>query len=517
MRKSITIGVFFGFTLFFAITCFGLDVNYTFTNDLQYSLYSETYRDSLVDRMEATIGIGNLSGGILLETRQPLPKPSDFDRKIGFLHLRKRYVSLKKDGFSVRVGDFPVFFGRGLSINLFRDDNLPHDTEPEGVKLSYTGEYGSFKAFSGNINKRVAPLSSQDLSYEIDDTKNHIIRGAYLSTKPFDHFIQIKYLEPIDLGMQYVRFRSLEELPESTESREYRRQMIGVDMTYNHDYFDFYTEMVGGEERELYIASSGEALETIAESDTIQGLFAAFNGYISDFTLSAEFKDYKGLNFTDSQQKPYNSAPTVITEHTSRLLGRYLYTLHMDNERGYKIDFSYSPTFVTDLTLNYTKATDRENEEDYFWETYLEAKHSFDTVDLSGMINKSENNRAGEENGERLGGWIKATYHFLGLQNITLNAEYLKNDRTDLSENAFTLAYSGSPEWTIMLNYETSSDVDPYDGNDNWFSAEINYSFSHHFLRLFYGARRWGMNCNGGVCTIQPAFEGFELQLISNF
>ena len=62
------------------------------------------------------------------------------------------------------------------------------------------------------------------------------------------------------------------------------------------------------------------------------------------------------------------------------------------------------------------------------------------------------------------------------------------------------------------------SEKDALDNKDNWTSFELQYNFlDNHFLRLFYGARRWGLNCAGGVCALQPAFEGLEIQLVSSF
>ncbi|RMH73770.1 MAG: hypothetical protein D6675_01740 [Gemmatimonadetes bacterium] len=527
-------------------TAGSIDLNYSFYNNVQYSLFEASERDSLVERAEVNLQIGLLRTGMLLEARQPLPKVGDAEQGFGPVNVRKLFFELEKDGFSLRAGDFPVLFGRGLSINLFRDDALRQDTEPEGIKLGYRNDYVQATAFSGYVEKFVGPVSTNDVSYEVDDTRQHLFRGAASTFRPFTN--TDSPLQPLELGVQYVRFRSIEAYPFPQETRRYedRRTMTGGSLFYSGDFFDIYGEYVTGKRIENELYPDGKAKFTIAEYDTIQGIYGVINAFWGDFSLFGEFKDYQGLGFFDasgnyskpigqlqSPAKPYNNPPPVVTEHTSRLLGRDMYQpIILNNERGYRVELEWTPTYSTQILVDYTRAESREGDL-YFQEYYLEFEHSIwdDNLSFMGMIEQGD---VGEK-ADRTGGWLKTTYQLNDKQSIALTTEYMDGTVKNVADEVgqyYVFSFSQSKDthendsfwrallkrsWTLSAAYELSSEADQ-DGKDNWFSLAMDYKVSdNHLVRLFYGARRAGLNCNGAICVPEPAFEGFECQLISVF
>ncbi|OQY27831.1 MAG: hypothetical protein B6244_09255 [Candidatus Cloacimonetes bacterium 4572_55] len=503
------------------------DVIYSVTNDATYSIFSRTERDSLEERLELTLNIGNIQTGVLFDTQQPLPTVRHTGSGVGPVYLRKRFVEIEKSDLSLRVGDFSVIFGRGLSVNLFRDDNLPHDNEADGLKLTYQGEFGEAILFSGNVPKRYLPMS--DLGYVVEEGKSHLFRGAMCNLKTDTFSPETQFLKDLKIGGHFMRFRGSELVGDNLT--EYRRRLWGGMITYGNDWIDGYFEIVAGEKMRLrQDPITGESLSYLENSDDIRAKYGSLILFFDDFSFSAEWKDYNDFNFADQDAKPYHNPPVLRHQHISKALGRYLFQENLFGESGYKMEATYFPSFSTSITGSYCYIQKRKEKEKIFEEIYFKGEHELsDALSLTGLFAKNEVIIIGKE-GEYTGGWVQAVYSLESGKTVTVTQEALRNSKKDFTEFFTAVTFAPTSRWSVTLSYDGTDQKEVADRENPWFSgdklgiddcwiaAELSYRIKNsHLLRVMVGDRREGWNCNGAVCTLEPAFSGLEVQLISSF
>ncbi len=327
------------------------------------------------------------------------------------------------------------------------------------------------------------------------------------------------------IGAHYVRFRSSEILGVNLVD-EQRRRLLGGMLSYSDDFVNIYFEGVTGEKYDI----DWNANSDYATSDDIRLLYGAVVGYVSDFTLSTEWKNYRDFEFSDTAQKLYHNPPTLRYQHTSRLFGRHLYQENLLEETGFNIEGSYSPSYASTFTANYTLINKRDfdaeldEEKKLFEEMFVKAEHEFsDALSLHSMFGQNEHVK-----GTFTGGWLQGDYYFESGLTFSLTQELVKDDDHDVMENYTALTIAPNSKWSVTLSLEGTDEEGAADraermfgdglGFDGWLAVDVNYRLNDtNLLRLFVGERREGLNCNGSICTYKPAFSGLEVQLISTF
>ena len=502
---------------------FAADVSYSISNDAIYSMYSDSKLDSLVERMDLNLSINQLRIGILMDARQPLPNSTHLDKKIGPVYLRKRFVEISKSDVTLRVGNFPIIFGRGLALNLFRDDGLPHDNEADGVKLNYQGKFGEATIFSANVPKFNLPAFG--IGFEVMENKSHIFRGGLVNISGKSLFANNAVLNKLKLGGYYVRFRA-NELENPNKLLQYRRQLWGGMLNLNHNYLDGYFEAVVGERIALeQDPFSGQSTVEIDKSDDIRGFYSSLIGYIGDVTLSVDWKDYREMNFTDSDQRMYSNPPIIRYQHASRLLGRHLYQENLFDETGYKLEATFSPDYSKSVLVNFTQLKERESKDELFKEVFLNGEYDLsEKINVQALLDYSKS----AAKGKWTGGYINFRYLIGNTKSLTLFQEIATSSDKDITEHYTTLSYAPGAKLNVSLSFEGTNEEGAVERTEHWFTKSLDVDGwlaldvslrlkDNHLLRIFMGERREGLNCNGAICTLQPAFSGFELQLISVF
>ena len=79
----------------------------------------------------------------------------------------------------------------------------------------------------------------------------------------------------------------------------------------------------------------------------------------------------------------------------------------------------------------------------------------------------------------------------------------------------FMLEYKTAPTWAFTLMYEMNNKFDeqrPITEKEGPFPAgQVTYTIRNGgSLNLWFGKRQAGYLCSGGVCKLEPAFEGVE-------
>jgi len=251
----------------------------------------------------------------------------------------------------------------------------------------------------------------------------------------------------------------------------------------------------------------------------------AFYGSISQTlgsraSLTLEYKDYNDFNLV------FNEAPQLVRQHSYTLLNRATHNVEPSNEKGYQAELLVNIGGPNTVTLNNSYAQNdfgssllifREYYADinlYLTDELLvKAFADFSEDDLFLIRDRYTGGIAVEQtlgglwsiNGELQQQWFDRDYG---------NPQFDHSAQNQLA--SVTLSYA--PDFSVSLLLERSND--PLENDrlgqnlefDYWPAISVLYRFNgRHDLGLFYGKRRGGNACTGGICYEVLPFEGLEL------
>ena len=93
----------------------------------------------------------------------------------------------------------------------------------------------------------------------------------------------------------------------------------------------------------------------------------------------------------------------------------------------------------------------------------------------------------------------------------------------EFDNQIYSLEYAHSPKYTVSIvgEWTNTSDVQKelqnrLDEKSFWLFGKFDINISpNHDLSVMYGSRQAGFLCAGGVCRLEPEFEGVEVKLFS--
>jgi hypothetical protein len=109
---------------------------------------------------------------------------------------------------------------------------------------------------------------------------------------------------------------------------------------------------------------------------------------------------------------------------------------------------------------------------------------------------------------------------------------YIEGDLSWLGEfdqDYILVEYARAPKWSVGFVHEWTNANELQrqvlargvrGGGDRtrWTFALVSYNISEsNNLTVMYGSRHGGYNCVGGVCRLEPEFEGLEVKLFTRF
>jgi len=489
----------------FSSLAFGLGVDLSVANHLQYQIGDEVspfisaaYPDNLAERrfFENLMYVDLYIGEVRIGFRYDHFEPSNVDQRLWALSressIDKRFIEWSHGGLDFRAGHFPAIFGRGLTLYLFEDRLLYHDTELDGVKLSFRQGPVRFTALKGDSREwgTVHAASVTGVNVEVS-------------------------IENLLFGVNYVKMDS-GGYPEA--------DLPGVHVDFSVGPVSFY-----GEYAEKVIKITEGLFKGMLDLPGRNALYLSSSFAGSGFSVFADYKYYSYQGAT-----PFQNPPIVQRELTMRLIqSREPHVVSFDDEVGFQIEGQITPVDWGTFTLNYTQSSaivgrdivpsnDQENRP--FIEMLLEA--DLRPVDghrvRLGLVHDEEARALYFE--EKLGfysEWESDIWDpyctILLVEGLQVNDELRDRQFQDwLLEATVTHA----PEISASVTYQLTTDeeLEAREG-DSWLSGEMSYSFGEgsHTLRVFYGQERGGLKCTGGVCRMVQAFQGLKISLDSSF
>jgi hypothetical protein len=234
-----------------------------------------------------------------------------------------------------------------------------------------------------------------------------------------------------------------------------------------------------------------------------------------------------------------NYLPALTRINTYRLASRYFAATQELGELAFQLDARYSIQRTWNFYLNVSNITDLDNELLYR-ELYGEVSYQYDRIlTFTGGVQHQNYNQAvyevkpGAPNVRTITPFTEVLYKIDRLKALRFELQYMltgRDERTDLKQDYgdwlfFLAEYSVAPRWTIsvsdMFNVGPGSNSPADDSGDkvkaHFPRIDVSYTKRSNRYSLSYVKQVEGVVCTGGICRLEPAFSGFQLNVTSTF
>jgi hypothetical protein len=274
-------------------------------------------------------------------------------------------------------------------------------------------------------------------------------------------------------------------------------------------------------------AELGTGMPLFTESGSTHAVYASlmYSGWSTGGSL--EWKDYRNFILGSG----FNDPPTLVKEHTYKVLNRSIHVPLISNERGFQAEFYYRFESGHTLTLNVSRARNESVRKTVWQEYFAEVLIPFGGSSTLKWFTDYAMDPFRYEPHRVAGGGI-AEVALAGKWSMMTELEYQFIRRTgflpgSVHNAVIIVGLSKGPAFSIALTYEGSTDPfltdDPgtfeiEKGSRHWLGLDMKLKIrSQHTLALFAGQRRGGPACTSGICYEVLDFTGLELRLISKF
>jgi hypothetical protein len=503
---------------------------------------SKEYFENLSD---ARLSVNDIVFGMRYEISQPIEYGKDFKG------IRKRYVEYNgSDILNIRAGDFWEVIGRGLSLNTFEQRQLAYDTGIDGVRIIFKEAFGKT-----NPVKVKAEILGGNLEYsdflKPERTEKYKLRDINFEISPLKFF---------NTGANYVYADG--EIPSGnviTKIKAYIPELYaGLNLKDIQVYTSYAHKHTNTEANQLYpvnLSAKGDGFySSLSYSKPGLGITIEYKNYRFDLTTPDNQSDER-----PTKMLPFQNPPTAVKEHTTTLTSRTPHVVDFNDEVGGQLDIFWAVKdnlflifngsiasrhysfydadtsskikfkandrkydFIPSLDDSFSPYTEMSAEFEYYFseKVFLKGGAYYQYAVLYNDIFPDASDKR-----TLLTFPLEFRYNFPGdytLKFLFENqwADYsLRNPDDQKFTNHFTaLSLSKSPDLTITLSSEFTSDELDISGKKFWIEAEASYNINRsNVVTVSYGSERGGLKCTSGICRYVNPFDGFRLTVQSIF
>lgn len=439
-------------------------------------------------RLEIDAGVGPLGVGVVYRAYQlsdPGYDPADIGASVS--EIKRRYAELAHGALSARAGHFFSTFGHGLTLRSYEDVDLEHDTALDGLLA---------EARLGDVDVvGLSGVTTEPLSAVRD--REHTVGGAQ---------VRAPLLGWLTAGASAVRRSRLDRLEEGAVAEvdaRFEESAFGVEMDAWAGPLTLTAE---------YARRSGENPADDLDSMNGHGFYGASTLELGRFTLFGEFKDYE--DFDHYLVNP----PTCVREHLWTLMNRATYEIDLDDERGFLVEGSTPLGESSHMTGGASEARLHDGTLSH-WEMFTKLEHylSDDVGTRLGASWSREYDRG------------KFVEHMIGAFDV--DVELKSGDMAELSFEGqlvddpatgeyedYIAALTFYPGTGITFSVLVEATTSEASDRDVWSVAQVRALVQDDTeVTVSLGTERGGKKCSGGVCYVEPEFEGIRLKLATFF
>jgi hypothetical protein len=475
-----------------------------------------------------------------LFNNSPLLNPQEAYTKsgIGMWSVTKSFENM-----DITAGYFYDQFASGMVFRAYEDRNLGLDFAVQGARLRWSPTPNTtVKAFTGlqkfRFDLRPVVLKGVNAEHLIEINENlSITPGASAVNRTIDK-------STMDVIASTINNYDLENrfLPKyNVFAYNIYNTLRYKNISWSAEYALKSSEAVVNPDNGRMELHEGKVLLTsLSYSTKGFGINAQYR-YIDKFSLRTSPLENQNLGMVAY-------LPSITKQNVYRLLARYNAFTQEFGENGLQVEMSYKPKFLkkhqTQINFNYSLATGINNfnaktlgftardTSRYFREYNIELQHRFTKkfkMSLGYQVINYDQQLFEAKPGvpyvvsHTIFG--EATYKFTPTHSMRFEGQYLST-KQDLGSFVNGLVeFNMAPHYSFsigdMVNITPGYRNTPPAGKD--FELVHYYSFfmayTHKNTRVTGGYIRQveGVNCTGGVCRVEPAFNGVRLTLVTNF
>ncbi|MGD9488301.1 MAG: DUF6029 family protein [Calditrichaceae bacterium] len=458
---------------------------------------------NLYNQMNLDYRYNNFSAGLRTESFEVTNDDHRYNQ------ISQKYIKFQNNHFQIRLGNFFDILGRGLLLRTYEIPGVTFEDigtrqhygffkDIEGVSAGYTGDFFQAKVLYGKpLDLTRPPTNDRDLR------RPNLLQAGEIN------FSLGNLMTP---GLLYLRQDYQNEI---TEFGGFNLSGNGISGS------QYYVEYV----QDLDDANDPFRLGT----ESRHAFYSSVSFSYNRISIIAEYKDYHEFTLN------FNDPPQLVREHSFILLNRSTHSVEPQDERGFQLESLINLNGLNTLTLNHARAT---NEFGSFKRTFQEYHADInyylnDYFLIRPFINWSEDPIIDVY--ERMTAGITLEHDFLSIWSLAVDIQAQKFDRNyrfnqeqnHTTKNGYLgLSFTRAPNLAGGLAFELTND--PVENNTlnplqndiykSWLGFSLNYQINqNHSTALFYGKRRGGNACTGGICYQVQPFEGLEFRLNSLF
>jgi hypothetical protein len=387
--------------------------------------------------------------------------------------FRLRYA---KDEWKVTAGSFGAVFGRGLALNMYEERFLDFDNEADGLKVEYS---------SGNTEATV-----------LNGTRK--LRSEFTASTIKAARVHTRFNEHLEGGLSVVSTKFPDAFATAAEPNMHDYDIIEGDLGVRLGQFSAYGELVRVQRGEQ---TWGAPYQKEGADGT--GWYANASVTGNGYSLQGEYKYYRHI------MTPFMVPPTV--RHWAEKNQS-----NPDDDQGYNFQLNLTPGKNAGA---WQFSYGQDNTQNSETKPYTELLASYTSPSKRGFSYVAEYNRILEE-----------IFRYR-IVKLTLNQQLdddwtssgfiqLKHQDADFGSGFGYLMYDVELAYQSLGNIIYTREVSNQETADPnlWELWELAYRPNdRQELHIMHGSRRAGFVCSGGICRLEPEFNGTKIDYLVRF
>lgn len=467
-----------------------------------------------------------------------LLNPSDSYSGLG---IGRWYARKKIDKFDISGGYLYDQIGAGIIYRAYEERALMIDNALYGAQVGYQiNDNWKLRAFTGRQKQQfdhygtVLRGGAVEGFIKPDSSKNFTLApGAGVVARTYTRETALEIANTIG-GY----------LPVDSTGAQYNTYAATIFNTMTAGDFSWYFEAAG---KTNDVLNDPFALRTVVfngQLDTVVGKLANRMGYTfytslsyskSGFGITLEGKRTKDFSFRQNPfalgiQGPINFLPPMAKQNTYRLTARFAPATQELGEQSVQLDVRYKITEQLSASLNVSEiqfldGTElyREITPEFTWKQ----KRKWQLIGGLQILKYNIFIYQGKDSYvDALTPYAEFLYKFSRRRSVRVEAQYLATEQEFGSWVNGLVEVGLAPHWIFYasdmykLRHKNPESYDKdktkYDGT-HFPSVGVVYSRKSNRVSLAYVKQVEGINCAGGICRLEPAFNGVKLTLNSSF
>ncbi len=435
-------------------------------------------------------------------------------KSVGSLHLAAGYLYDQ--------------IGSGIVFRAYEERALAIDNALFGVSAAYDiSPDWKIKVFTGKQKKQF-------------DTYDPIIKGAYLTGFWSNASGRLTLAPSIGMVNRTLDDETMQRLvgtlstytPSDSIGATFNAYATSVSNTLTYGPITWYAE---------YAAKTAEAIYAPRENKTnwngttSRGKFVNRPGTVAYTSISLSKRgksvnvEYKRTENFTFRADPFSSLnrglmnflPPMTRANTYRLPARYAAATQELGEQAAQMDVNFSPTKKLSFNLNASNITDLDglllNREILGEVTFK--RHKYQVITGFQYMNYNQEiyqEKPGVDMVQSLTPYVDFLYKFNEHTSLRTELQYMDTHQ-DYGSWAFALIELGvAPHWVISAS--DMYNIKPKKTDDiHYPTLSVAYSRDANRISLAYVKQVEGIVCSGGICRLEPAFNGYRMTVASTF